>query len=140
MVAGVIASRLAWAQDVADRSCAETPMIHATPPPTNNAGTLDEGSWWVNEDKTLWLRSATGPWRIGYNRKNQMVKPSGVKPTITGTRIDAIAAPMDVKWVPQSDAEFQTMGLTFASEGCWKITVTAGGRTLDFITRVRPLP
>ncbi len=38
---------------------------------------------------------------------------------------------------PQLRAEFQTMGLAFASEGCWKITATAGDRTLDVVTRVR---
>ena len=69
-----------------------------------------------------------------------MVKPAGVKPMIAGARIDAAAAPMRVKWVPQLHAEFQTMGVTFTTEGCWKITATAGDRTLDVVTRVRLLP
>ncbi len=115
-------------------------MIRATPPPTNNAGALGEDLWWVNADRSLWMRSATGPWHVGYNQKNMMLKPSGVRPTIAGVRIDAASPPMDVKWVPQLGAEFQTMGLTFATAGCWKITATAGDRTLEFVANVQPQP
>jgi hypothetical protein len=122
------------------QSCPETPTIRATPPPTNNAGSLDDGPWWVNADRTLWMRSATGPWHAGYNQKNMMIKPTAVRPTISGTRIDAAAPPMDVRWVPQLDYEFQTMGLTFSTEGCWRITATAGDRELSFVTIVRPRP
>jgi hypothetical protein len=59
------------------------------------------------------MQSATGPWHAGYNQKNMMIKPTGLTPTISGTRIDAAAPPMDVRWVPQRRAEFQTLGLTF---------------------------
>ena len=115
-------------------------MILATPPPTNNAGTLGVGPWWVNTDRTLWVQSATGPWHAGYNQKNMMVKPTGVTPAISGTRIDAPAPPMEVRWVPQLHFEFQTMGLRFPTEGCWKITATAGSHELSFITAVWPRP
>ena len=115
-------------------------MVLATPPPTNNAGTLGEGPWWVNADRTLWMQSATGPWHAGYNQKNMMVKPTGVTPAISGTRIDAPAPSMEVRWVPQLHFEFQTMGLTFPTEGCWTITATAGSHELSFITAVRPRP
>ena len=117
-------------------SCQETPTVRATPPPTNNAGPLGEGPWWINADRTIWMASATGPWHAGYNQKNMMVKPSGVRPTLLGTRIDAPAPPMGVRWVPQLDFEFQTMGLTFPSEGCWKLTATAADHELSFVTRV----
>jgi len=140
IAAAVLVPHVAPARNVADPPCRETPMVRATPPPTNNAGPLDEGPWWVNADRSLWMRSATGPWHSGYNQKNMMIKPSGVKPTIVGTRIDATEPPMDVKWVPQLRAEFQTMGLGFASDGCWKITATAGDRALEFVTRVRLEP
>jgi len=43
-----------------------------------------------------------------------------------------------VRWVPQLDFEFQTMGLTFPTEGCWRITAAAGDRELSFVTIVRP--
>jgi len=126
------------AQAAAAQSCPETPTRRATPPPTNNAGVLGDGPWWVNADRTLWMQSATGAWHTGYNQKNMMIKPTGVRPTISGTRIDAPAPPMGVRWVPQLEAEFQTMGLTFPTEGCWKITAAAGDRELSFITIVRP--
>ena len=122
------------------QSCAETPTMRATPPPTSNAGPLGDGPWWVNADRTLWMQSATGPWHAGYNQKNMMVKPAGVAPTISGTRIDAPAPLMTVRWVPQLRAEFQTMGLEFPTEGCWRITATAGDRELSFVTNVRPRP
>ena len=115
-------------------------MVRATPPPTNNADPLGEGLWWVNSDRSLWMQSATGPWHAGYNPKNIMLKPTGVKPTLSGTRIDAPAPLMEVKWVPQLRAEIQTMGLTFPSDGCWKITAAAGDRTLEFVARVRLRP
>ena len=126
------------ARPVPAQSCRETPTVRATPPPTSNAGALDDGPWWVNADRTLWMRSATGPWHAGYNQKNIILKSTGVTPAISGTRIDAPAPPMAVKWVPQLRAEFQTMGLTFPAEGCWKITATAGDREMSFVTRVRP--
>src|SRR6185369_5722531 len=106
------------AQAAAAQSCPETPTRRGTPPPTNNAGVLGDGPWWVNADRTLWMQSATGAWHTGYNQKNMMIKPTGVRPTISGTRIDAPAPPMGVRWVPQLEAEFQTMGLTFPTEGC----------------------
>lgn len=121
-------------------SCAATEMIRSIPPRANNAGSLGEGSWWVNADRSLWIGSATGPWHAGYNQKNMMIRPSGVRPTLAGVRIDGSSQPMRVRWVPQLGAEFQTMGLTFASAGCWKITATAGDRTLEFVVSVRPPP
>jgi hypothetical protein len=132
------AAPVSAAQAAPVQSCAETPAVRATPPPANNAGPLGDGPWWVNDDRTLWMQSATGPWHAGYNQKNVLVKPAGVIPTLSGTRIDAPAAPMDVRWVPQLRAEFQTMGLTFPTEGCWKVTATAGDRELSFVTSVRP--
>jgi hypothetical protein len=128
------------AQAAPAQSCPETPTVRATPPPTNNAGALGDGPWWVNADRTLWMQSATGPWHAGYNQKNMMIKPTAVRPTISGTRIDASAPPMEVRWVPQLQYEFQTMGLTFPTEGCWKITATAGDRELSFVTSVGPGP
>jgi len=44
---------------------------------------------------------------------------------------------MEVKWVPQLHAEFQTMGLTFPTEGCWKVTATVGAHELSFVSAVR---
>ena len=120
--------------------CAETPTVRATPPPTNNAGSLGDGPWWVNADRTLWMQSATGPWHAGYNQKNMMVKPAGAAPTIAGTRIDAPAPPMEVRWVPQVHAEFQTMGLTFPADGCCKVTATTGDQQISFVTIVWPGP
>ena len=122
------------------QSCPETPTLRATPPPANNAGPLGDGPWWVNTDRTLWMQSATGPWHAGYNQKNMMVKPADVRPAMSGTRIDGPAPPMEVKWVPQLHAEFQTMALTFPMEGCWKVTATAGAHELSFVTTVRGRP
>src|SRR5205823_5951351 len=58
----------------ASPSCAITEMVRATPPPTNNAGPIGEGLWWVNDDRSIWMQSATGPWHIGLNQKNMMIK------------------------------------------------------------------
>ena len=124
-------------QAPAAQSCAETRTLRATPPPTNNAGPLGDGPWWVNADRTLWMQSATGPWHAGYNQKNMMVKPADVRPAMSGMRIDRPAPPMEVKWVPQLHAEFQTMGLTFPTEGCWKVTATVGAHELSFVSAVR---
>jgi hypothetical protein len=52
--------------------------------------------------------------------------------------VDAASPPMQVKWVPQLDAEFQTMGLEVPTAGCWTITGTAGDHTLQFIANVAP--
>jgi hypothetical protein len=137
---GVYPAAASETHAAAATSCTETPTVRAMPPPANNAGPLGEGPWWVNTDRTLWMQSATGPWHAGYNQKNMMVKPAGVRPAISGTRIDAAAPPMEVRWVPQLDFEFQTMGLTLPTEGCWKVTATAGSHELSFMTLVGPRP
>jgi hypothetical protein len=133
---------LAWfsGQVVSPASCPATEMIRAAPPATNNAGTFGDDLFWVNADRSLWMRSATGAWHVGYNQKNMMWKPSGMRPTISGVRVDASAPPMEARWVPQLVAEFQTMGLTFPTVGCWKIRATAGDHTLEFVTNVEALP
>ena len=122
------------------QNCAETPTVRTAPPRLKDVMPLGDGPWWINADRTLWMWSATGPWHAGYNQKNMMVKPAGVTPTISGTRIDAPAPPMEVRWVPQLRGEFQTMGLTFPTAGCWKVTAKAGDRELSFIAIVRPRP
>jgi hypothetical protein len=119
--------------------CAVTEMVRATPPQPRDAGGLGESLWWVSADRSIWLKSWTGPWHVGYNQKNMMLKPSGITPTISGTRIDASAPPMEVRWVPQR-GDLQTMGLTFPTDGCWKITATAGDHKLEFVTHVRLQP
>jgi hypothetical protein len=55
------------------QSCPVTSTVRATPPPANNAGSLGDGPWWVNTDRTLWMQSATGPWHAGYNQRNRMI-------------------------------------------------------------------
>ena len=124
----------------AAQSCDETPMIRATPPPTRNAGTLHDGPWWVNAERTIWIASATGPWHAGLNRKNAMVKPSGAGLSVSATRIDASASAAEVRTVPQVADEFQTMSIAFPADGCWAIKATTGDHTLEFVTRVRLVP
>jgi len=55
--------------------------------------------------------------------------------TITATRLDEKAPPAQANVPPGYGLSgFQSSGVTFPSEGCWKITGTAGTARLTFVT------
>jgi hypothetical protein len=56
---------------------------------------------------------------------------------ITGRRLDASAPPLH-SYVPAGygPTGFQATGVTFPTEGCWKVTGTVGHSSLTFVTYV----
>ena len=50
----------------------------------------------------------------------------------------APASPVEVRGVPQGVNEFQTMALTFPTDGCWKITATGAGHRLESPLKAPP--
>lgn len=61
--------------------------------------------------------------------------------TITGRRLDAAAPPLRAD-IPTGygDTGFQATGVTFPTEGCWRVSGRAGGSTLAFVTLVLKTP
>jgi hypothetical protein len=57
---------------------------------------------------------------------------------ITGQRIDAPSPPLRAESTPNApDDGFEASGLTFSSQGCWRVTGRIGdGRPLSFVTFV----
>jgi hypothetical protein len=84
----------------------------------------------VDENGILWMKF---PWWRG----------PGVSGTlqIVGTRLDATAAPL-IADVPDGYGltGFQATGVGFSSEGCWRVTGSAGSAKLTFVTRVALVP
>lgn len=64
---------------------------------------------------------------------------SGPKPrlTITGERLDGLAAPLRLDGTPGSgEPDFWASGIVFPTAGCWRVTGAAGDASLTFVVRV----
>jgi hypothetical protein len=87
-------------------------------------GVIDAGPGFVNGDGSIGMKF--GWWR---NVRGHL--------QITGRRLDASAPPLRAS-VPSGYGltGFQSSGVIFPTEGCWRVTGTAGTATLTFITFV----
>ncbi len=113
--------------------CPVSKTVKDEPPKDPNAGPFGFGDWYVNADRTIWVRNVS--WQAGGN-KVIWIRPAGTKLVITGRRIDAPAPP------PRASADlgyptgFTVTGLYFESPGCWELTAKAGSKKLHFVTEV----
>jgi hypothetical protein len=63
-------------------------------------------------------------------------KQAGRRLTISARRLDARAAPGRPFIPPGYGSNFQASGITFPSEGCWRVTGRVGRHSLTFVTIV----
>jgi hypothetical protein len=65
------------------------------------------------------------------------LKAPGTHLTVSGQRLDGTSAPLRADIDTQFDAKgFQPSYLIFPTAGCWRVSATAGGETLMFVTSV----
>ena len=117
-------------------SCDVTTPVREKPPQQAGAGPLGKGPWYVNDDRSIWVRART--WQARKGEKLIWVRPSGENLTVTGRRLDGptgalkLTAPCCYPW------GFQVTGLMFPTEGCWEVTAKTGKSELVFVVQVRP--
>lgn len=124
------------------RGCAVTPPNHEIPPGqeqnpgANSAAYYGNGRLWtVLADKGI-VRKV--PRRDGsISEKFPWWRAVRGRLSITGRRLDRPARPLRAH-IPDGYGAtgFQSTGLIFPSEGCWRVTGTAGGASLAFVTLV----
>jgi TonB family protein len=114
----------------ATAACAVTMPVAERPPNDPNASPF-LGDWYANADRTIWA-SGGSPVPGTLRTKVLWVRPVGSDLTIAARRVDGDAGPSTVTIPRGYPWTFQASGLTFSTPGCWQITGTAGGKTLQF--------
>lgn len=105
------------------------------PPKDPNADPVGFGDWFVNADRTIWVRKAL--WQLGSNgNKVYWVRPAGTTLVVAGRRIDGPARPPRTTPDKGYPTGFTVTGLYFESPGCWELTAKAGSKELHFVTEV----
>ena len=110
-------------------------MPVAERPPNDPHASPFLGDWYANADRTMWA-SGGGPVPGTLRTKVLWVRPVGSELTISARRLDGDAGPVDVSVPSGYQWTYQASGLTFSAPGCWQITGTAGGKTLQFVLNI----
>ena len=115
--------------------CPTSKTVQDEPPKDPNADAFGFGNWYVNADRTIWVRN--NRWRAGDDgNKVIWIRPVGTHLVVTGRRVDAEANPIRVTPDRGYPTGFTVITMYFPSEGCWEITVKAGNSELRFVTEV----
>jgi hypothetical protein len=128
-----------------DNACQLTEPVWIKPP--EDSAVLDPpdySDYFVNEDRSIWAsaswavqeefnQNVAGEWiKVGWFR------PEGAELILSGERLDGQAPPMESEVPCCYPTRFQTSGLYFPTEGCWKVTARAGESELSFVVRIKP--
>jgi hypothetical protein len=126
-------------------ACAVTEPAWLKPP--EDPAVLNEpqfGYYLVNADRSIWASASwTGqpefPLRATEEgNKVGWFRPAGATLKLTGRRLDADAPPMEAHVPCCYPTRFQSSGLYFPTEGCWKVIARAAESELTFVVRVEP--
>jgi len=124
--------------------CPVTEPVWAKPPEDSAVQNPPAyGYYFVNEDRSIWSSAGRSeiedPLRAGEEgNKVGWFRPEGAALVITGERIDGQAPPLEA-YVPCCyPTRFQATGLSFPTEGCWRVTAKAADRVLTFVVAVEP--
>ena len=116
--------------------CAVSQPVKDRPPDDPGASSFasPNGTWYANEDRTLWAwwwgKTSTGGYKVLW------VRPVGADLQIEGRRLDA-DAPAPTAFIPDGYRQtFQATGITFPTAGCWEVLGSAGEARLKFIVRI----
>jgi len=112
-------------------ACHVTMPVAGRPPNDPNASPF-VGDWYANADRTMWA-SGGGPVPGTLRTKVLWVRPVGSDLTIHARRLDGDAGPVSVTIPSGYATTFQPSGLTFSAPGCWQVTGTAGGQSLQLV-------
>jgi hypothetical protein len=120
----------------APNTCPVSKTVMTEPERVAGAGRFGYSAWYVNEDRTIWVRNDS--WRAGPSgNKVLWKKPIGTILRVSGKRLDGPAAPTHTGYT-DSKYGFAVTGLYFESPGCWAMTADAGTERLEFVTEVLP--
>jgi TonB family protein len=118
----------------ATAACDVTLPVAERPPNDPHASPF-LGDWYANADRTMWA-SGGSPVPGTLRTKVLWVRPAGSDLKIDARRVDGNAGPISATVPRGYPWTFQPSGLTFSTPGCWRITGTAGGYTLQFILSI----
>lgn len=121
-------------------ACPVTEPLWAKPPEDFAvSGTPENGSYYVNDDHSIWasawwtgqeeetLRASQEGIKVGWFR------PEGAELEITGQRFDSEAPPLEAHIPCCYPTRFQSTGLYFPTGGCWEVTAKAADSELTFV-------
>ena len=119
-------------------ACQMTKPMLDEPPPDPKASPFGFGEWYISDDRSIWFPRQA--WRAGSDNKVILIRPAGVRLSISGRRLDAPAphVKMDGLVSDYPGSTFEVVGMTFPTEGCWELTAQAGNDVLRFVTTVAP--
>jgi hypothetical protein len=118
--------------------CAVTKATEAVPPSDNDAFRGSNGTWYANNDRTIWAGGMATQLRAGpEGNKVPWIRPKGSVLTVVGRRLDGDSLPLKASVPCCYEGTFQATGLFVPSEGCWEITARAGDSELTFVTQVK---
>jgi TonB family protein len=135
IAAGALGARGSMTSGTAATVVCEATMPVAERPPNDPHASPFLGDWYANADRTMWA-SGGGPVPGTLRTKVLWVRPAGSELTISARRLDGDAGPADVLVPSGYQWTYQASGLTFSTPGCWQITGTAGGKTLQFVLNI----
>jgi hypothetical protein len=123
------------------RSWAGCPLTRAAldqPPQDPKASPIGFGAWYINEQRTNWFPRSD--WRARIENKVIILRPAGTRLSVTGLRLDGPAPPLQLDRGPSETPSsfFAVLEMSFPSEGCWEMKVTAGKDELRFVAPVLP--
>lgn len=141
LLAGLITMATAQQPDRDDNKRAESTSkckvsdtIVAEPPKSEHASPFGVGHYFVNANRTMWVRHKD--LYVGdIENKIIWIRPSGTRLVVSGKRIDSTAPPLSAEEDHYSH-DFTVIGLYFPETGCWQIDATAGTEELHFVTEV----
>jgi hypothetical protein len=117
-------------------ACPVSETVMTEPAKAEGAGRFGYGAWYVNENRTIWVRNDS--WQAGKDGNKVLWK----KPV--GTILRVVSKPLGHSG-PEMHAGYRNahygfaiLDLAFDSPGCWAISAEAGSEHLDFVTTVLP--
>jgi hypothetical protein len=125
-------------------ACLLTELLWVKPP--EDSAVLDPPAYshyFVNEGSSIWASASWATEKESRNVADEWIKvgwfrPKGTELIISGQRLDGNAPPLEAEVPCCYPTRFQTSGLYFPTEGCWKVTAKAADSELSFIVWVEP--
>lgn len=118
----------------AAQDCPVTEPTIATPPTAVPGGRdpLSRGPYYVSADRQVWAQDWGWTSTPG-TRKVLWLKPLGAPLELRGQRLDATAPPLRISSGGYDQFDYQSIHLTFPTEGCWEIVAQSGNSVLRFV-------
>jgi hypothetical protein len=149
LVGLVCSASVAHAQVGRDASaCPVSAIVEASAPRDPDADPIVHASWFINADRTIWVRVPEDGWPAGGRvyrgrravpgQKTYWVRPRGTGLQISGHRLDDSTARVGADIPCCYTTGFQIVALHFPTAGCWQVNARAGDHELTFVTQVRP--